>query len=84
MYPTTPVYPLLCEASLEPASTLLNHHQRSYAYRLLSLPDQHPAKEILPVSLRVGDESFQPGKLPDNTLMLTEDTRPTLYEQWLA
>lgn len=84
MYPSTPLHPLLCEASLVPASTLLNHRQRSYAYRLLSLPDQHPTKEILPVSLRVGDESFQPGELPDNTLMWTEDTRATLYGQWLA
>lgn len=58
IYPSTPLHPLLREAGLVPASTLLNHRQRSYAYRLLSLPGQHPAKEILPVSLRVGDESF--------------------------
>lgn len=63
---------------------MLNHRQRSYDYRLLSLPDQHPAKEILLVSLRAGDESFQPGELPINTLKWTEDTRPPLYGQWLA
>ena len=82
MYPSTPLYPLLCEAGLAPASTLLDHRQRLYAYRLLSLPDQHPAKEILSVSLRVGDTSFQPGELPDDTLMWTENTKPTLYGQW--
>ena len=84
MYPSTPLHPLLCEAGLIPASTLLDYRQRSYAYRLLSLPDQHPAKEILPASLRVGDASSQPGELPDDTLMWTENTRPTLYGQWLA
>ena len=39
MYPSTPIHPLLCEAGLVPTSTLLNHRQRHYAYRLLSLPD---------------------------------------------
>ena len=50
----------------------------------LSLPDQHPAKEILPISLRVGDGASQPDELPDNNLMWTQDARPTLYRQWLA
>lgn len=36
------------------------------------------------VSLRIGDESFQPGELPDDTPMWTENTRPKLYGQWLA
>ncbi len=84
MYPSTPIHPLLCEAGLVPTSTLLNHHQRQYAYRLLSLPDQHLTKNILPVSLRNGDGDFQPGELPVNDLMWTENTRPTLYGQWLA
>ena len=84
MYPSTPLHPLLCEAGLTPASTLLDYGQRLYAYRLLSLPDQHPAKEILPMSLRIGDGGFQPGELPDSTLMWTQGTRPTLYGQWLA
>ena len=84
MYPSTRVHPLLFEAGLVPASTLLNYRQRSYAYRLLSLPDEHPAQEILPVSLRIGDENFQPGELSYETLMWTENTRPKLYGQWLA
>ncbi len=79
MYPSTPIHPLLSEAGLIPASTLLDYRQRLYAYRLLSLLDEHPAKQILPVSLRIGDGSFQPGELPDNTLMWTQDTRPTTY-----
>ena len=58
MYPSTPLHPLLCEVGMAPASTLLDHRQRLYAYRLLSLSDQHPAKEILPLSLRVGGASL--------------------------
>lgn len=84
MYPSTPIYPLLSEAGLIPASTLLDYCQRLYACRLLSLPDEHPAKQILPISLRSGDGSFQPGELPENTLMWTQASRPTLYGQWLA
>ena len=84
MYPSTPVHPLLCEAGLVPASALLNHRQRQYAYRLLSLPDQHLVKGILHISLRKGDASSQPRKIPENTLMWTENARPTLYGHWLA
>lgn len=84
MYPSTPIHPLLCEAGLVPASTLLNYRQRQYALRLLSFSDRHPAKEILPISLRKGDASSQPRELPENTLMWTENARPTLYGHWLA
>lgn len=77
MYPSTPVHPLLCEGGLIPTSTLLNHCQRQYAYRLLSLPDQYPVKNILPISLRKVDAKYQP-------VMWTENTRPTLYRYWLA
>lgn len=75
---------MLCEAGLAPASTLLDYRQRLYAYRLLNLPDQHPAKEILPVSLREGDAAFQPEELPENNLVWTQDARPALFGQWLA
>lgn len=84
MYRSTPLHPLLCEAGIIPASTYLDYRQRLYAHRLLSLPDLHPAKEILPISLRVGDEGFQPGELSDDSLIWTRNARPTLYGQWLA
>ncbi len=48
------------------------------------LPDKHPAKKILPISLRTGDGTFQPEELPENNLMWTQNARPTLYGQWLA
>ena len=71
MYPSTPIHPLLAEAGLIPASTLLDQRQRLYAYRLLTLPDEHPAKQILPISLRYRDGSCQPGELPDDSLIWT-------------
>ena len=44
----------------------------------------HPAKNILPISLRKGDQDVQPGEIPENSLMWTQNSRPTLYGQWLA
>lgn len=84
MYPSTLVHPLLCEVGLIPASILLGYRQRRYTYRLLSLPESHPTKEILRVSLREGDRGFRPEEVPENTLLWTENTRPTSYVQWLA
>lgn len=34
-----------------------------------SLPDQYPTNEILPISLRKGDGGYQPGEMPENTLI---------------
>ena len=62
MYFSTPIHPLLCEAGLIPASILLDYRQKIYTHRLLSLTDLHPTKEILPISLRKGDGSLQPGE----------------------
>ena len=84
MYSSTPIHPLLCEAGLIPASILLDYRQRVYAHRLLSFPDLHPAKEILPINLREGDKGFRPEELPENTLMWTQNVRTRLYGQWLA
>ncbi len=65
MYLSTPVYPLLCEAGLTPTSIILDNRQRLYAYRLPSFPDEHLTEKILPISLRVGDRTFQPEELPE-------------------
>lgn len=83
IYSSTPIHPLLCEAGLVPA-LVLDYCQRVYTHWLHSLSNLHPAKEILPISLREGDRGFQPGELPENTLMWTRNARPTLYGQWLA
>lgn len=79
---TLTIHPLLCEAGLTPASIVLDNRQRMYAYRLLSLPDKHPTKNILPVSLRIGDGNLD--ELPEDNLMWTQNTRPSSYGQWLA
>ncbi|ODM18007.1 hypothetical protein SI65_06795 [Aspergillus cristatus] len=62
MLKSTPVGPLVREAGLAPAEALLEARQLRYTTRLLSLPENHPAKEILPVSFREGDQHAQPGE----------------------
>lgn len=64
----TLLYPLFCKISLVLASILLDHCQRLYIWMQLRLLDQQLGQEILFVSLKVKDISFQPGKLTDNTL----------------
>ncbi|KAL1978972.1 hypothetical protein VTN96DRAFT_7858 [Rasamsonia emersonii] len=64
MFRTTPIGPLVREAGLEPAETLLEARQLGYIIRLLGLPGDHPAKQILPVTLREGDQHAQPGEQP--------------------
>lgn len=55
MYSSTPIQALISEAGLVSAQTLLDHRQRMYTYRLLTLPDDHFAKKILPISFWNGD-----------------------------
>lgn len=45
---------------------MVDYRQRKYTYRLLTLPDRHSTKEILPITLRIGDESAQSGELPED------------------
>ncbi len=73
MYPSTPLHPLLSEAVLTPARITLDTRQRLYGYWLISFPDEHPAKKILPISLRTRDGIFQPKELPENNLMWTQN-----------
>ncbi len=84
MYPSMPVHPLLCEAGLIPAKLLLDFRQKTYAYRLLTLPDHHPTKNILPVSLRKGDESSQSREQPNDTLIWAEQVKPREFGHLLA
>ena len=62
MLKTTPIGPLVREAGLGPAEALLEDRQLGYTTRLLSLPDDHPAKKVLPASFREGDQHVQPGE----------------------
>ena len=45
---------------------------------------RHPAKDILPVSLRNGDGSTQPGELPENDEIWSLNQRVRTYGQHLA
>ncbi len=63
---------------------MLDYRQRRYEYRLLTLPDGHPTKDILPVSLRIGDGSAQPGELPENDEIWSLNQRVRTYGQYLA
>jgi len=62
MLKSAPIGPLVRDASLVPAEVLLEARQLRYTTRLLSLPENHPAKKILPVSFRDGDQHVQPGE----------------------
>ena len=76
------MHPLLCETGLILSSIVLDNRQRLYAYWLLSLPDNHLAKKILPVSLRMRDAALD--KLLEDNLIWTKNTQLSLYAQWLA
>ena len=69
MYSSTQIHPLFSKAGLVSAKILLDSNQKKYAYWLLTLPNQHLAKNILPISIREGDGNSQPGKQSDNTLI---------------
>ncbi len=84
MYPSTLIHPLLSEAGLIPAQLVLDSRQKAYAYRLLTVPDCHPTKQILPISLREGDENSLPGEQPEDTLICTKSTKPKTLGQLLA
>ena len=68
----TPIGPLLKESGFEPAACTLNHRQRRYATRLLQLPDDHPAKDILPITLAHGDI----GQSDDDDIWTNETKTP--------
>ena len=63
MYESTPITPLMEKVGLIPVAIMLDYYQRRYTYRLLTLADGHPIKDILPISLKIGDEKSQPEEL---------------------
>ena len=62
MLKTTPTGPLVWEAGLVPAETLLEAQQLGYTIWLLGLPEDHPTKKILLLSFQEGDQHTQLGK----------------------
>lgn len=84
MYPSTPIDTLISESGLSPAQIMLDFRQRKYAHLILSLSDSIPTKEILPVTLRIGDRNTQPNKQPENDAIWASNERITNYGQQLA
>ena len=84
MYPSTPIDALISESDLIPAHVLLDFRQQKYAYRILSLPDSIPTKEILPITLRIGDGNAQPNEQPEKDAIWASNERITTYGQRLA
>ena len=84
MYPSTPIDALISESGLTSAHVMLNFRQRKYAHRILSLPDSIPTKEILPITLRIGDGNAQPNEQPEKDAIWASNERVTNYGQRLA
>ncbi len=84
MYPSTPVAALMSESGLIPAHILLDFRQHKYAYRLLSLPDSIPTKDILPITLRRGDGHTQPEDQPEHDSAWAGNGPIATYSQRLA
>lgn len=84
MYPSMPIYPLLSEARLIPAQLLLDSYSKSYVFQLLTLPNCHLTKQILPISLKERDENKQSRKQPKETLIWVKNIKPKMFDQLLA
>ena len=84
MYLSTPVAALMNESGIISAHILLDFRQRKYAYRLLSLPDSRPTKDILPIILRIGDGNTQPEDQPEHDSVWASNEPIATYGQQLA
>ena len=69
---------------LIPAHILLDSWQQAYTYRIISLPDSIPTKDILPITLRTGDRNAQPRDLPEYDSIWTTNQQIRTYGQHLA
>ena len=63
---------------------LSDFRQRTYAHRILSLPNSIPTKDILPITLREGDGNAQPEDLPEGDSIWSNTQRIRTYGQHLA
>ena len=63
---------------------MLDYRQRKYAHRLLTLPDSHPTKDILLITLRVGDGNAQPEEQPEGDGIWSTNQKVKNYGQHLA
>lgn len=74
----------MSKSGLIPAKMMLDYRQRKYALWLLTLPDDHLVKNILPIMLRIGDENAQPKNLPEDDGIWANHQKVRTYGQHLA
>lgn len=64
MFESAPARIVVRESGMRSAVSLLNNRQRMYGYCLLAAPRIQPIRDILPVTLREGEDQAQSGELP--------------------
>lgn len=74
----------MSESGLVPAKMMLDYCQQKYALQLLTLPDDYLAKNILSITLKVGDENAQPEDLPEDDGIWASHQKIRNYGQHLA
>ena len=84
MFRSAPIGVVIKEAGLRPATSLLSNRQRRYAHRILSLPQDNPTRNILPLTFRVGDAHAQPGEIKSGDWDWLEDHKAKTLGQRLA
>ncbi|POS82121.1 hypothetical protein EPUL_006259, partial [Erysiphe pulchra] len=84
MFRSAPIGVVIKEAGLRPATSLLNNRQRRYAHHILSLPQDNPTRNILPLTFRVGDAHAQPGEIKSGDWDWLEDHKVKTLGQRLA
>ena len=84
MYPSILIASLISKSGLIPAHILLDFRQRKYACHILSLPNSIPTKQILPITLQVGDGNARLEYLLEDDLIWASNQRITIYGQLLA
>lgn len=65
MLRSTPTGVIVRDAGLHSAVSLLNTRQRSYELQLIAASKTEPARDILPVTQRDGEEQAQSGEQPE-------------------
>lgn len=84
IYQSTPVGLLMSMLGLVPARMMLDYCQRKYALQLLTLPNDYWAKNILSITLRVGDRNLQTENLLEDDGIWATYQKVRNYRQHLA
>lgn len=86
MFPSVPTGIVPREAWLRQAMCFLNNRQRWYGYRLLTASVTQPTCDLLPATLRGGDEQAQLGDQPEGNNQWAQlgGRKPKRFEQKLA